>query len=194
MLSYSRRNFALMLGGMSLSHWVPASTLESSPISVQSGRSLPIAVQRFHERFMRRAIKVSAKNPAYPFGAVIVNTSTGEVLAEGVNTDSKNPTWHGEIDAINAYIDKHGNTGWSNVTLYSTGEPCAMCMAAIVWTGISRVVWASSIQAIRNAGIGQIDIPAVEVAERAREFYRPKALIGGVLTDQTDLIFRNRKK
>lgn len=142
MLSYSRRNFALMLGGMSLSHWVPASTLESSPISVQSGRSLPIAVQRFHERFMRRAIKVSAKNPAYPFGAVIVNTSTGEVLAEGVNTDSKNPTWHGEIDAINAYIDKHGNTGWSNVTLYSTGSlaPCAWLpsygLASAGWFGL----------------------------------------------------------
>jgi len=52
-----------------------------------------------HERQMRQAIELAANVPDLPFGSVIVNRQSGEVVAEGWNKSSINPTWHGEIDA-----------------------------------------------------------------------------------------------
>jgi len=54
-----------------------------------------------HERYMRRAIELAGNVPVLPFGAVIVDRATGTILAEGWNKTAVNPTWHGEIDAIN---------------------------------------------------------------------------------------------
>jgi hypothetical protein len=54
-----------------------------------------------HEHYMRRAIELAANMPDQPFAAVIVDRSSGQIVAEGWNKSSINPTWHGEIDAIN---------------------------------------------------------------------------------------------
>jgi tRNA(adenine34) deaminase len=51
-----------------------------------------------HERFMRRAIALTANCPRLPFGALIACADTGEVVVEGWNRSAINPTWHGEID------------------------------------------------------------------------------------------------
>ena len=55
---------------------------------------------RAHERHMRRAVEVARGNPDAPFGTVIVDQQTGEILAEGLNDAHENPILHGEIDAI----------------------------------------------------------------------------------------------
>ncbi|TDB51255.1 MULTISPECIES: nucleoside deaminase [Photorhabdus] len=147
-----------------------------------------------HEKYMREAIKEAIKNPKYPFGAVIVNRNNGEILSCGVNTGRSNPILHGEIQAINHYITQYGNQGWENVALYTTGEPCSMCMSALAWIGIREVIWATSISVIRNAGIRQIDISAHEIAERASSFYNPITLVGGILANETDKLFLERKR
>lgn len=121
-----------------------------------------------HEQFMRLAIDASTGNPSHPFGAVIVDHNTGEVLGRDVNRRVENPILHGEIVTINDDVARHGDVGWDRVTLYSTGEPCAMCCGAIAGAGIPRVVWASSIAAIHGSGIPQIDISAIEAAARLR--------------------------
>ncbi|MCU0879431.1 MAG: hypothetical protein MUF06_16755, partial [Pirellulaceae bacterium] len=54
-----------------------------------------------HETYMRRAIELAANVPQLPFGAVIVDRDAGVIVAEGWNRSALNPTWHGEIDAIN---------------------------------------------------------------------------------------------
>jgi pyrimidine deaminase RibD-like protein len=77
-----------------------------------------------HERFMRLAIAKARENPAYPFGAVIIRATDLTVMASGVNTTRRNPTFHGEMDAINDYVRQHGNQGWGGLILYTTGEPC----------------------------------------------------------------------
>ncbi|MFM0069265.1 nucleoside deaminase [Paraburkholderia aspalathi] len=141
---------------------------------------------------MALAIEQARRNPMYPFGAVIVNESSGKILARGVNKARENPMLHGEMVAMNEYVSHHGNRGWADATLYTTGEPCSMCMSAIVWTGIGGVVWASSIDAIRSSGIGQIDLKADEVVSRSTSFYHPRKLVSGVLADQTDQLFINR--
>ncbi|KAK9768157.1 hypothetical protein K7432_001404, partial [Basidiobolus ranarum] len=71
-----------------------------------------------------------------PFGASIVRKRTGEVLCYGINLGNHNPTWHGEIRAFNNCSDIYPGNGinydfWKELTMYTTGEPCAMCQGAI---------------------------------------------------------------
>lgn len=145
-----------------------------------------------HEAAMRLAIQQAGGNPRYPFGAVIVGATNGELLAGGVNDSAKNPILHGEIACMNDYVQRRGNKDWASVVLYTTGEPCSMCMSALVWSGIGGVVYASSIDAIRAAGIDQIGIRAQSVQD-ASPFYNG-TLLGGVLSAETDRMFRERKR
>jgi tRNA(Arg) A34 adenosine deaminase TadA len=85
-----------------------------------------------HERHMRRAIALANHTPELPFGAVIVHRESGDTVAEGWNRSMINPIWHGEIDAINALFGSGYKVDGSELTLYTTAEPCPMCMAAIL--------------------------------------------------------------
>jgi len=84
-----------------------------------------------HEGFMRRAIALAGNNPKYPFGALLVDAAKGSVVAEGWNRSAQNPTWHGEIDAINQCAAKHPAIDWTKLILYTTAEPCPMCQSAV---------------------------------------------------------------
>jgi len=100
---------------------------------------------------MRRAIEVAQSNPRHPFGSVIVDSTSEAIVAEGFNQSSQNPTLHGEMDAINNYASS-GGTNWSRLTLYTTAEPCPMCMSAVLWTGIGCVVYGTSIPTLMELG------------------------------------------
>ena len=93
---------------------------------------------------------------------------------------------------MNDYVRLHGNSGWSDKVLYTTGEPCSMCMSALIWAGIGGVVFASSIDGIKRAGIDQIQITARAVVD-ASSFYSG-LLLGGVLAAETDRMFMERRK
>ena len=125
-----------------------------------------------HERFMRRAIALTANCPRLPFGALIVRGDTGVVVAEGWNKSAINPTWHGEIDAINRLAESGRGEGGSGLVLYTTAEPCPMCLAAILWSGIGTVVFGSSIRFLQQQGWRQIDILADELVSRPRRVWR----------------------
>jgi tRNA(Arg) A34 adenosine deaminase TadA len=154
--------------------------------------ALPPISRARHEQAMRQAIEEARRNPVYPFGAVITRADTGEVVARGVNNSRENPTLHGEIACMNDYVRLHGNSGWGDKVLYTTGEPCSMCMSALVWAGVGGVVFASSIDGIKRAGIDQIQITAKAVAD-ASPFYSG-LLLGGVLAAETDQMFMQRIK
>ena len=77
-----------------------------------------------HERHMRRAIEIAHDNPDNPFGCVIADGETGEVLAEGLNDAEKNPILHGEIDAILNLARTDPDVNWTRLVLYTTAEPC----------------------------------------------------------------------
>lgn len=168
----------------------------SLPASPRARAPLPPITMTEHERCMRLAIAEARGNPMYPFGAVIVrpvaNGGAGETMARGVNNAGENPILHGEIACMNDYLRRHGNTGWADMVLYTTGEPCSMCMSALVWAGIGGVVFASSVQGILAAGVDQIRIAAKQVAE-ASPFYSG-LLLGGVLAAETDRMFLERKR
>jgi tRNA(Arg) A34 adenosine deaminase TadA len=152
-------------------------------------RTIPLAA---HEHAMSLAIEEGKKNPAFPFGAVITDARTGDVLARGVNNSRSNPSFHGEIVCLNDYVSRHGNKGWGDTILYTTGEPCPMCMSALIWAGVGGVVFASSIETLVHAGMNQIEISSKTVAA-ASPFYKGE-ILGGILETQTDALFMGRPK
>src|SRR5262245_51861735 len=96
------------------------------------------------ERFMRIAID-EARRADFPFGAVIVRD--GKLLARGRNLGrtTDDPTAHGEMVAIRRALADHGSAALRGSTLYTSGEPCAMCMGAILWGHLGRLVFAASV-------------------------------------------------
>ena len=142
-----------------------------------------------HEFFMRRAIELALNVPNVPFGALIVNRDTNEILAEGWNKTNINPTWHGEIDAINQLVLRQESLDASKLVLYTTAEPCPMCQAAILWAGIGMVVFGTSIRFLQNNGWHQIDILADEVVRRSPHW--SCKLISGVLEKDCNALFQS---
>jgi len=140
-----------------------------------------------HERFMRRAIELAANTPSAPFGAVIADLPFGKIMAEGWNKSSVNPTWHGEIDAINRLVELKQEFDGKQLVLYTTAEPCPMCQSAILWTGIETVVFGASIRSLQTMGWKQIDILTEEVVRRSSAW--KCTLIGGVLEEECDALF-----
>jgi tRNA(adenine34) deaminase len=137
------------------------------------------------ERFMRLALD-EARLGDYPFGAVIVRE--GEVIARGRNlgkTDG-DPTAHGEMVAIRRCLADHGRAALVGSTLYTSGEPCAMCMGAIIWCHVGRLVFAASVEQL-GTKIDQIMIPSAEVAAKAT--FSPITITGGVLADEAMALF-----
>lgn len=80
-----------------------------------------------------------------PVGAILVDESTGIVVAEGSNRpiSTCDPTAHAEIIALRAAAESRGNYRLTGLTLYVTLEPCPMCAGAISLARIGRVVWAA---------------------------------------------------
>jgi tRNA(adenine34) deaminase len=183
---WSRRAVGSTLGALVCGRALTGATASAKSPELSA---TPLAI---HEDAMRLAIAAARGNPAWPFGAVIVRTDDREVVASGVNTGIANPTLHGEIVAIDNYVARHGNRGWGGLTLYTTAEPCPMCMGALVWAGIGGVVYGTSISALEQFGIDQIVISAAAVIDAA-PFYRG-LLLGGVLKSETDALFLNRKR
>ena len=139
------------------------------------------------ESHMRRAIRLAGNNPKYPFAAVLVDEEK-RVVGEGWNRSVHNPTWHGEMDAINKCAAAHPKIDWTRLTLYTTAEPCAMCQGAVAWAGIKRVVFGSSIPFLKSIDVWAIDIRAEEIARLAA--FRKCAVVGGVLEEECNKLFR----
>ncbi|RYZ01013.1 MAG: nucleoside deaminase [Alphaproteobacteria bacterium] len=111
-----------------------------------AGLALPAAPVA-DETCMRLAIAAASKNVALgsggPFGAVIRNDSSGEIIAVGVNLamTSGNPVLHAETVAISLAGRRLAETG--GVTLFTSCEPCIMCLGASHWAEIGRIVSAA---------------------------------------------------
>jgi tRNA(Arg) A34 adenosine deaminase TadA len=103
-----------------------------------------------------------------PFGAAILHTRTGELLYRGRNAVARenDPSSHAETRAVRKACRKLGRPSLAGYTLYSTCEPCPMCMANALWAAVDRVVYGATI-ADAAEHCRQIHIPAVEVSQRS---------------------------
>ena len=96
---------------------------------------------------MKRAIQLSidsVKNGGGPFGAVIVKND--KIIAEGSNkvTSTNDPTAHGEIVAIREACKQLNNFNLNGCKIFSTAEPCPMCLSAIYWARIDEIYYANT--------------------------------------------------
>ena len=98
-------------------------------------------------RYMRMAIDLSVENidnGGGPFGAVIVRD--GEVIATGVNrvVPNNDPTAHAEVNAIRNACQKLDTFQLEGCTVYSSCEPCPMCLSALYWAGVKRICYGNT--------------------------------------------------
>ena len=148
----------------------------------------PIITDEDNE-FMQMAIDVSAEHmrarEGGPFGAVIVRR--GEVLGRGWNevTSANDPTAHAEVNAIRAAAKALENFELSGCVLYSSCEPCPMCLAAAYWARIERIVYAAT--RVDAAAIGFDDAAIYD--ELAVPLSSRKLPIQQVLRDKAVVVF-----
>lgn len=108
------------------------------------------------EGFMRHAIKLSIdtmeKGLGGPFGAVVVKDCV--VIAEGFNqvTSSNDPTAHAEVVAIRAACEKLGTFELSGCEIYTSCEPCPMCLSAIYWARLDGIYYGNARDDAANIG------------------------------------------
>ena len=100
-----------------------------------------------NKEFMKMAIELSIESvnkKGGPFGCVIVKNN--KVIAKGSNkvTSTNDPTAHGEIVAIREACKKLNNFNLNGSELYSTCEPCPMCLSAIYWARISKIYYGNT--------------------------------------------------
>lgn len=135
--------------------------------------------------FMKTAIELSVENVKKgggPFGAVI--TKNGEILAESCNlvTRLKDPTAHAEINVIREAAQKLENFDLSGCVLYTSCEPCPMCLGAIYWAKIDKVVFANTTDDAKKIGFNdayiykEISRPHQERNVKFRQILRDEAL------------------
>lgn len=109
-----------------------------------------------HEEYLRRAIRLATANAEQgrggPFGALVV--FGGQVIAEGANhvTANLDPTAHAEVEAIRAACRRLGRFDLRGAALYSSCEPCPMCLGAIYWARLDALYYAAGREDAARAG------------------------------------------
>ena len=116
-------------------------------------------------RFTARTLRTSRP---VPFGALIVETLTGKLLMQATNAVMResDPSSHAEVRTVRLACKKLKRPSLAGYTMYSTCEPCPMCMANALWARLDRVVYGATI-ADASRFCFQIHIPARQVARRS---------------------------
>ncbi len=144
--------------------------------------------------FMRRAIAAAREGIAAgqsPFGSVIARGT--EIVAAMHNTvwRDTDPTAHAEVSSIRAAARALATIDLSSCTLYSTCEPCPMCLAAIHWAKIRRIVYGAAIADAAAAGFSELRVAAGELARMGGS-----SLIveGGLLAEECRALFEEFRR
>jgi tRNA(Arg) A34 adenosine deaminase TadA len=135
-------------------------------------------------RFTARTMETESP---VPFGALIVETTSGKTLMRAINAErpENDPSSHAELRTVRKATRKLKRTSLKGYTLYSTCEPCPMCMANVLWAGLDRVVYGATIEDA-NRHCRQIRISAREVSERSD---MPCAVEGPLLQEACYALF-----
>ena len=132
------------------------------------------------------ARSLSGSHPT-PFGALIIDSKSGATLMRATNAvkQEHDPSSHAELRTVRRACKKLKSLSLAGYTLYSTCEPCPMCMANALWAGLDRVVFGATIADAKRECL-QIQIPAKEVSRRSD---MPCAVVGPVLRDLCVTLF-----
>jgi tRNA(adenine34) deaminase len=146
------------------------SSMDAKKATSGKGRAASLAVLDEHRMadiaaFTARSQKT--ERPV-PFGSSVIHTKTGKVLLRALNAVAKefDPSAHAEVRAIRLATKRLKTTSLAGYTLYTTCEPCPMCMSTALWAKLDRVVYGVTIEDA-NQHCNQIHIHAVEVEQRS---------------------------
>jgi guanine deaminase len=147
-------------------------------------REDPVAVKTSlpNPEFLRRAIALATENVARgaggPFGAVIVRD--GKIVGEGANsvTATNDPTAHGEVTAIRAACKALGTFTLAGCELYTSCEPCPMCLAASYWARLDAVYFGASAADAARAGFDDAFLYGEFRKESAERSLKAEQLLG----------------
>jgi guanine deaminase len=144
-----------------------------------------------HEYFMQRAISLAQNgvdsNTGGPFGAVVVKD--GEIIGEGCNrvTSTNDPTAHAEVVAIRNACEKLNSFQLDGCIIYTSCEPCPMCMGAIYWARPAQVFYAGTREDAAHVGFDDQFI--YDEIEKAIEERRMKII--NLMRDEALVVFQN---
>lgn len=170
--------------------------MNSKMRKVRIKKSRPRSALPFHplKKPMLLAIAVARKGiqcGQSPFGSVIVQGS--EVLAATHNQvwATSDPTAHAEITCIRMASQQNSRIDLSDCVLYSTCEPCPMCLAACHWAKITRVVYGATISHAQQAGFSELTIPGEKMVSLGGS---PLLLTSGFMAKQCATLFSEWKR
>jgi tRNA(Arg) A34 adenosine deaminase TadA len=152
-----------------------------------------IRVTRLDEERMRELYRFTARtletSRPVPFGALIVDSKTGQRLMRATNAVMResDPSSHAEVRTVRLACQKLKSPRLDGYTMYSTCEPCPMCMANALWARLDRVVFGATI-ADANRFCLQIRVPAKEITRRSD---MPCVVEGPVLRELFNMLFRH---
>jgi tRNA(Arg) A34 adenosine deaminase TadA len=137
-----------------------------------------------HEPFVRQAIALATQargDGNHPFGALLA--LDGQVVLTATNSviTDHDPTAHAETNLVAAAIRQLSRDQIERAVLYTSCEPCAMCVGKMYWAGIRTVVYGLSSQELAVLAGPDFLIPCRELFERAVE---PVAVVGPMLADE----------
>jgi tRNA(Arg) A34 adenosine deaminase TadA len=132
--------------------------------------------------FLRRAIALATENVVSgkggPFGALIVRD--GQIVGEGANsvTATNDPTAHGEVNAIRAACKALGTFTLAGCALYTSCEPCPMCLSASYWARLDAIYYGSSAADAARAGFDDAFLYAEFCKDQSARSLPSKQLLG----------------
>ncbi|MEK3875960.1 nucleoside deaminase [Paenibacillus sp. FSL M7-0420] len=146
------------------------------------------------EYFMRLAIETARQGIErfeFPFGCCIAQDSYRYVVTGNHCFTSADPTAHAEITAIREWSRLYGAISLQETVIYSTSEPCLMCLGAINWARIPRIVYGTSLHSCIHHGFGEADINS---AALLNTFLHSVSMEGGVLEQACEQLFESWEK
>ena len=142
-----------------------------------------------NEQYVQLAIQKAREGIAAgqsPFGAVVARDGRAVAAAHNTVWRDSDPTAHAEVNAIRQAAATLHSIDLSGCTMFTTCEPCPMCLAAIHWSKISRVVYGATIADAAAAGFSELHVPAAQLAKAGRSSLRVEA---GPLRDECRELF-----
>jgi tRNA(Arg) A34 adenosine deaminase TadA len=110
--------------------------------------------------------RVGIQSGQAPFGSVIVKGDQTVAMMHNTVGRDMDPTAHAEVNAIRQACGRLDRLDLSGAILYTTCEPCPMCLTAILWSGLDRVVYGATIADAEASGFRQFHVGADELAQR----------------------------
>jgi tRNA(adenine34) deaminase len=136
------------------------------------------------EEWMSRAIEIARHNFT-PYGCIILDPVSSDFIEHANSVRQEGKTAHAEMNALRN-LKKLKNANRKDLVLYSTGEPCPMCMGAIIWAGITNIRYGMSIDEIAKFH-RQITVPCTHIAEQS---WLEMNIKGGIMEDKCRELFK----